>query len=121
MSGFGGDVGLRGVPGCEVRSGVVAASAATEPAGSVPGAPVAAAAATSAVAAVSSAVTVISNSAAVGMTAAAGWVVAAGGNRDDPWLWVLSAVTVIVVIRTRLNMLWLIAAGAALGALGLVG
>jgi chromate transporter len=58
---------------------------------------------------------------AVGMTAAAGWVVAAGGNRDDPWLWVLSAVTVIVVIRTRLNMLWLIAAGAALGALGLVG
>jgi chromate transporter len=58
---------------------------------------------------------------AVGMTAAAGWVVASGGNRADSGLWVLTAVTVIVVIRTRINMLWLIGAGALLGASGLVG
>jgi chromate transporter len=48
-------------------------------------------------------------------------VVAAGSNRDDWRLWLLTAISFVVVMRTRLNMLWLIGAGAVLGALGVVG
>jgi chromate transporter len=58
---------------------------------------------------------------AIGLTASAGWVVAAGSNRDDGRLWLLTAISFVVVMRTRLNMLWLIGAGAVLGALGVVG
>ena len=58
---------------------------------------------------------------AIGLTASAGWVVAAGGNGTDPALWGLTAGAAAVVARTRLNMLWLIGAGALLGALGVVG
>ncbi len=58
---------------------------------------------------------------AIGLTASAGWVVAAGGNGADPALWALTAGSAIVVARTRLNMLWLIGAGALLGAAGVVG
>lgn len=58
---------------------------------------------------------------AIGLTASAGWVVAAGGNGSDPALWVLTAAAALIVARTRLNLLWLIGAGALLGALGVVG
>jgi chromate transporter len=58
---------------------------------------------------------------AIGLTASAGWVVAAGGNGSDPALWALTAAAALIVARTRLNMLWLIGAGALLGALGVVG
>ena len=45
----------------------------------------------------------------------------AGGDwRHDAWLWVLSAVTALLVWRTRIHLLWLLGAGAVLGALGLV-
>lgn len=57
---------------------------------------------------------------AIGMTAAAGWVIAA--NSDfNPKLLALSAVTIAVVLRSKLNPLWLIAAGAGLGAAGVLG
>ena len=58
---------------------------------------------------------------AIGLTASAGWVVAAGGNGSDPAAWAVTAVAALVVARSRLNMLWLIGAGALLGALGVVG
>ena len=58
---------------------------------------------------------------AIGLTASAGWVVAAGSNHDDLRMWALTLVTVIIVATTRLNMLWLIGAGALLGAIGWVG
>jgi chromate transporter len=51
----------------------------------------------------------------------AGWVVAAGSNHDDLRMWALTLVTAVIVATTRLNMLWLIGAGALLGALGWVG
>ncbi len=58
---------------------------------------------------------------AIGLTGSAGWVIAAGGNGTDPALWALTAASTAIVVLTRLNMLWLIGAGALLGALGLVG
>jgi chromate transporter len=58
---------------------------------------------------------------AIGLTAAAGWVVAAGGNGADPALWALTAGSAALVATTRVNLLWLIGAGALLGALGVVG
>lgn len=58
---------------------------------------------------------------AIGLTAAAGWVVAESSNHTDWRLWLLTLVSVAVVVRTRLNMLWLIGVGALLGALGVVG
>jgi len=58
---------------------------------------------------------------AIGLTASAGWVVAAGSNHGDLRMWALTLVTVVIVATTRLNMLWLIGAGALLGALGWVG
>jgi hypothetical protein len=48
-------------------------------------------------------------------------VVASGGNGRDPRLWALTAATVAVVVRTRVNPMWLIGAGALLGVLGVVG
>jgi chromate transporter len=58
---------------------------------------------------------------AIGLTASAGWVIAAGGNGADWRLWALTAAATVVVVRTRVNMMWLIGAGALLGALGVVG
>jgi chromate transporter len=37
---------------------------------------------------------------------------------DMPVLWALAAVSALLVWKTRIHMLWLIAAGAALGAWG---
>ena len=55
----------------------------------------------------------------VGLTLATGWVLAQAAEAS--WRSVaLSALTVAVVLRTRLNPLWLIAAGALLGAAGLL-
>lgn len=51
-----------------------------------------------------------------------GWVLSSTNNqpaRDWP-LWVLTAAVTVIVWRTRLHLLWLIGAGALLGALGLV-
>ena len=45
----------------------------------------------------------------------------AHGSFDTAWpLWLLSAVTVVLVWRTRLHLLWMLGAGAVLGAVGWV-
>jgi chromate transporter len=58
---------------------------------------------------------------AIGLTASAGWVIASGASGTDPTLWAMTAVAALVVWRTRVNLLWLVGAGALLGALGVVG
>lgn len=53
---------------------------------------------------------------------ATGWILATGRRYDlaDIPLWTVSLVTTLVVWRTSLHLLWLLAGGALLGALGLV-
>jgi len=58
---------------------------------------------------------------AIGLTASAGWVIARGANGTDPALWALTATACAIVVGTRINLLWLIGAGALLGAIGWVG
>lgn len=58
----------------------------------------------------------------VALMIATSWILVMGnsqGSRDWP-LWVLAAATTLVVWRTRLHLLWLLGAGAALGWWGLV-
>lgn len=58
----------------------------------------------------------------IALLVATGWLLSASHNqpaRDWP-LWALTVVTTVLVWRTRLHMLWLIGAGALLGAFGLV-
>jgi chromate transporter len=58
----------------------------------------------------------------IGLLVATGWLMAAAHDqpaRDWP-LWLLVAVCTLVVWRTRLHLLWLLAAGALLGWFGLV-
>ncbi len=54
----------------------------------------------------------------LGLLLATAWVLA-GPTREHPGTLVLIGVTVIVTVRTKLNPLWLIGAGATAGALGL--
>jgi chromate transporter len=54
----------------------------------------------------------------IGLTLATGWILAA--EVPGRAHLVLTAVTAVLVWRTRVHLLWLIAAGAALGALGVV-
>jgi chromate transporter len=59
----------------------------------------------------------------VGLLIATGWVLAAGnhaGNAPAWHLWLLSGVAALIVWRTRIHLLWLLGAGAALGAVGFV-
>ena len=53
----------------------------------------------------------------IGLLIATGWILAGAGN--DPasqWrLWLASIASALVIWKTRLHMLWLLAAGAALG------
>lgn len=56
---------------------------------------------------------------AIGMTASAGWVVIANLELN-PRILALSLLTLVLVLRTRLNPLWLIALGAILGGAGLL-
>ena len=58
----------------------------------------------------------------IGLILATAWVLArAQGDAARDWpLWLLSAATTLLVWRTRLHLLWLLGAGALLGALGLV-
>jgi chromate transporter len=58
----------------------------------------------------------------IALLVATGWLVSAAHNdaaRDWP-LWLLTAVATLVVWRTRIHMLWIIATGAVLGAFGWV-
>ncbi|SFM39215.1 chromate transporter [Variovorax sp. OV329] len=59
----------------------------------------------------------------IGLLTATGWVLAAGNGAASatPWhLWLLTAVAAVIVWRTRIHLLWLLGAGAVLGALGIV-
>lgn len=58
----------------------------------------------------------------IALLIASGWILAsAHGVWQQDWsLWLLSAITVVLVTRYRIHILWLLAAGAALGASGLV-
>ena len=59
----------------------------------------------------------------IGLLAATAWVLAAGNGAETatPWhLWLLTAAAAVLVWRTRIHLLWMLAAGAALGALGIV-
>jgi len=58
----------------------------------------------------------------IGLLLVTGWLLTGAHDqpaRDAP-LWLLTAATTLVVWRTRLHLLWLIGAGALLGALGWV-
>ena len=58
----------------------------------------------------------------IGLLLATAWVLgSAHGEPAQDWpLWLLSAATTLLVWRTRIHLLWLIGAGALLGALGWV-
>lgn len=58
----------------------------------------------------------------VALLLSTGWILtAAHGNDRAHWpLWLLTAVSAVLVWRTRLHLLWLLGAGAVLGALGWV-
>jgi chromate transporter len=58
----------------------------------------------------------------IALLVATGWVLSsAHSNPQTDWpLWLLTAVTAVLVWRTRIHLLWLLGAGALLGALGLV-
>ena len=59
----------------------------------------------------------------VGLLIATGWVLANSNHSGAAprWhLWLLTAVAALLVWRTRIHLLWLLGAGALLGALGLV-
>lgn len=58
----------------------------------------------------------------IALLIATGWLLSAAHNqplRDWP-LWLLTAVATLLVWRTRIHLLWMIGAGAVLGALGFV-
>jgi chromate transporter len=59
----------------------------------------------------------------IGLMLATGWILArapqAPGSSSTP-LWLLTGATALLVWRTRLHVLWLLAAGALLGILGVV-
>ncbi|MCX7247337.1 MAG: chromate transporter [Burkholderiales bacterium] len=58
----------------------------------------------------------------IALLIATGWILAANnGNAVKSWpLWLLTAVTALLVWRTRIHMLWLLGAGGLLGWFGLV-
>ena len=58
----------------------------------------------------------------IALLIATGWILAsAHGSKLSNWpLWLLTAVTTVVVWRTKTHLLWLLGAGAVLGAFGLV-
>lgn len=58
----------------------------------------------------------------VALLVATGWIMATGSSyalRNWP-LWLVTAITAVIVWRTRLHLLWLLGAGALLGWFGLV-
>lgn len=58
----------------------------------------------------------------IALMLATGWLMAsAHGNPREDWrLWLLTALSALIVWRLRIHLLWLLAAGAALGAFGLL-
>jgi chromate transporter len=58
----------------------------------------------------------------IALLMATGWILARGpGEPSTQWrLWLLTAVSALVVWRTRVHLLWILGTGALLGALGWV-
>jgi len=56
----------------------------------------------------------------LGLLLSTGWVLLAP-TREHPGTWALVAVTVLVMVKTRISPMWLIAGGALAGMLGLTG
>jgi len=58
----------------------------------------------------------------IGLLGATGWFLSnpQGGTQSNAALWLLTAVVTALVWRTRIHLLWLLAAGGLLGWLGLV-
>ena len=58
----------------------------------------------------------------IGLLLVTGWLLSAAHDQParDWRLWLLTAVATLIVWRTRIHLLWLIGAGALLGALGWV-
>jgi chromate transporter len=58
----------------------------------------------------------------IALLVATGWILAAGhGSFLEGWrMWLLSAIATVLIWRTRIHMLWLLAGGALLGASGWV-
>ena len=59
----------------------------------------------------------------VGLLVATGWVLANTNHAGDApaWhVWLIAGVATVIVWRTRIHLLWLLGAGALLGALGFV-
>lgn len=56
----------------------------------------------------------------VGMVLATGWILATRAtDTGQPWaMWALTAATAALVWKTKLHLLWMLAAGALLGSLG---
>jgi len=57
----------------------------------------------------------------IGMLLATSWLLATAGPDRSGWpLWLLAAASCLVIWGTRLHLLWMLGAGALLGALGFV-
>jgi chromate transporter len=58
----------------------------------------------------------------IALLAATGWILSVGhGDGAHNWrLWLVTAVVTLLVWRTRVHLLWLLAAGGLLGWLGLI-
>jgi chromate transporter len=58
----------------------------------------------------------------IALLAATGWILSAGqGIASDSWrLWLVTALVTVLVSRTRIHLLWLLAAGGLLGWMGLI-
>ena len=56
----------------------------------------------------------------IGMLLATAWLLGSSGGAAGPKLWLLSVASGLVIWRTRIHLLWLLGAGAVLGAFGLV-
>jgi chromate transporter len=58
----------------------------------------------------------------IALLIATGWILASGhGDPLEHWrLWSLTAITAVLVWRTKLHMLWLLGTGAVMGALGIL-
>jgi chromate transporter len=58
----------------------------------------------------------------IALLAATGWILSAGqGSAADSWrLWLVTAAVTLLVWRTRIHLLWLLAGGALLGCLGVI-
>lgn len=58
----------------------------------------------------------------IGLLVSTGWLLTAGHNKiEQDWpLWLVTAVSALLMLRTSVHILWLIVAGGALGAAGLL-